>query len=331
MKAILKKTARPYIWISLIMFALSFISGCQKPIDPGPPPQTTPEPTALDEPGSYSVRTFDTGFNNDRGSYGATIYYPEQADNTPAIAFSPGLGARKQYYTWVGNHLASHGYTVLIFTVPMPFTFKTTQHEAGFASAFETLEKENNDPDSPLYTHLDLSKRAIMGHSLGGAATIKAAVYMDLSAAVALAPAINPASSGSNATLSDFPIPGETAVKTPLQIHAANYDCITGDKDAIAFYDALDFSPKQVININGGNHVGFNDASSIANTGGQSFDCSALIDTTDHLQRLSRRYFTAWLDYHLKQDRNVEAYLFGSSAQQDLTSRLLTKMEFELD
>ena len=290
-----------------------FMAGC----GPTTPPLTAKtDPTVLDEPGTFTVATLDTEIINDKGTYPVTIYFPGNGTGQyPAIAFSPGLGANKDMYRWVGNHLASHGYTILMFTVPMPFTTSTSQNEAGFVSAFELLESENNNPDSPLYGHVNVSRRAVMGHSLGGSASFRAAGAMkDLDAVIALAPA--PVNADADLI----------AVTPPTQIQTATEDCISGEKLAYSDYGLLSSDTKQIIDINGGNHIGFNDKGSII--GGDLFDCKLLIDQVNQQQRLSRRYFTAWLDYYLKDDSAVEPYLFGKYAEQDLLSEVLTIWEF---
>lgn len=318
------------------LLLLPAMQGCSPINKTGTPPAVTPEPTVLDEPGEFEVNELDGRMQNDFGTYNATLYYPASPGAYPAIAFSPGLGAVKGYYRWVGNHLASHGYTVLLFTVPIPLTASTAQHQAGFVSAFEWLEAENSNPDSPVYGQIDLDQRGIMGHSLGGAAASRAAQSMDVDAVVALAPGapgdlvqtIRTATTPID--LKDTIAAGLATITAPTQIQAATQDCITGDLWDAAYYQALTTESRQFVLINGGNHVSFNDAGSLANTAGQSFDCKAVIDTREHHQRLSRRYFTAWFDYFLKNDAAVAPYIFGSMAEQDLASGLVSALEFEL-
>lgn len=87
-------------------------------------------------------------FSNQEGRYSTTVFYPIRTGVHPAVAFSPGLGALAQWYQWIGKHLASHGYIVLIFTVPIPLFADTIQQEAGFVTAFEFLTHENETSSS---------------------------------------------------------------------------------------------------------------------------------------------------------------------------------------
>ena len=297
------------------LLLITMLAGCQRP----EPPPVTPDATELDEPGVYTVAKFNTRMENDYGGYPTTIYYPQEGGAAfPAVVFSPGLASNKGLNRWVGDHLASHGYVVLIFTAPFPVLLQTHQQEAGFGLGFERLELLNSDPESPLYGMVDPQTRAIMGHSLGAMASLRAGAYMDVDAIVPLAPHL---------------VEEEAlqAITAPTQIQAATQDCITFPASSVSDYQLLGSAQKQLININGGNHVSFNDADSVAEiVGGSLFDCPSVIDTYDHHQRLSRRYFTAWLNYFLKQQEQFEPYLFGALAQQDLASQLLTEWQFEM-
>ena len=327
-----------HVWVQMglcLLLLIPSLQGCS-PNKVGTPPAVTPEPTIMDEPGEFEVRRFNLQMRNDRGTYSGTIYHPATAGNYPAIAFSPGLGAQKEYYRWVGNHLGSHGYIVLIFTVPVPFTTGTSQHEAGFVSAFEWLGTENDNPESPLYGQVDLTQRGIMGHSLGGAAVTRAAPNMDIDAAVALAPGA-PGDTVQTIRNATTPVTLKNAllatlgsITAPIQIQAATQDCITGELWDTAYYNALTAPARHFVLINGSNHVSFNDANSIAYIFGKNLDCKDVVDPINHAQRLSRRYFTAWFDYFLKHDSSAEPYLFGTVAEQDLASELLKALEYAM-
>lgn len=320
-------------WIGCLLL---FLQACSPLDKEGIPPAVTPDPTIMDEPGDAGVRQYNLRMSNSRGNYSGTLYHPASAGSYPAIAFSPGLGAQKEYYRWVGNHLASHGYVVLIFTVPMPLTSGTTQHEAGFVTAFEWLEAENNNPQSPVYGQIDLSRRGIMGHSLGGAAATRAARTMDIDAVVALAPGApgdtvqTVRTPTSPVVLKETIVAGLAAITAPIQIQASTQDCITGELWDAAYYHALTAPARQFVLINGANHVSFNDATSIAYTAGKNIDCKEVVDTINHAQRLSRRYFTAWFEYFLKEDAHAAPYLFGDMAEQDRASELLAALEYVL-
>ena len=170
MHPIIKSNALRLFSILTCCLLLPLQQGCSPVNKTGTPPAVTPEPTALDEPGEFAVSQFNTRMKNDIGTYSATLYHPANPGFYPAIAFSPGLGAQKEYYRWVGNHLASHGYIVLIFTVPIPLTGSTTQHQAGFVTAFDCQAAHDSHADHPRLSRRDLAERDLKGDALGRAA-----------------------------------------------------------------------------------------------------------------------------------------------------------------
>lgn len=308
---------------SIILATL--ISGCAG--DDVPPPIGTPEATQLDSVGPFHFGQYKRTFINRWGIYGADIYYP--ADNQgnpnhssgpyPIMAFSPGLGAVKEFNTWVGEHLATHGYIVMVFSVPIPFVGGYNEQREGLLQGLEILENDGSNPETPIYGITDTTKKIIGGHSMGAMGSLAAASEAaDLSAVVALAPI----------ELSESVLAG---VSAPTQIQGGTQDCITRSSGAIGSYNNLPVGiTKQVLIINGGNHVGFNDAGSLAAIAGDLLvDCSATVDIFDHQQRLSRRYMTAWLDFHVKGDTSASTYIYGPTIQQDLDHLFLTELDFE--
>lgn len=311
----MKKMHRSNVFFAILtVMTLSVgIYGCDQPSDQPISYPDPPNPTVLDEPGEYKVEKLHSEFTNDFGTYNATIYYPkDRSEQYPPVAFSPGMGAVKCMYKWIGNHLASHGYVVLIFTLPKPFTTKTDQQAAGFVTAFELIEAENQNPESPIYDLVDFYKRGIMGHSMGGVSSLAAAMNMQVDAVVAMAPAPGIAYSVR-----------EIEITAPTQIQTGTVDRIVPSRLPKSYYERLITDTKQFLNFNGGNHIQFNDYNMIPFAG--QF---AVVDTVDYLQRLSRRYATAWLDYYLKDDTSVEPFLFGEYVQQDLESEYLAEMDF---
>jgi predicted dienelactone hydrolase len=293
------------------------VAGCNPPATP----PTEPEKTALDEPGAYKIGTYDTSFSNSRGNYNATVYYPATVAgaNTaadpagapyPIVSVSPGLGSNKEWNVWIGKHLSTHGYIVMIFTVPNPLDPSTQLQQDGLLSGLDKLTSENASASSRIFGLADVSKRSVVGHSLGamGSLSVAGRDGADLDAVVALAPG-----------------PVDTAalnnIDAPTQIQGASLDCITYPSAATTAYNNTGAANKQMFIITGGNHVGFNDEGSLAETGGDFLiDCDNTIDVTDAQQRLSRRFMTAWLDYFIKGEASVLPYISGAKAQAEVTA-----------
>ncbi|MCA9774998.1 MAG: hypothetical protein KC466_21445 [Myxococcales bacterium] len=301
---------------SLLAAALATLGGC--PMFPTPP-----EPTPADEPGPFTVGVYETAFQNANGNYLATVKYPLEGTGAPypVVAVAPGTCAIRDWYLWIGDHLATHGYVVLTFTAPDPCFGGPFQISDGFRDAFTHLEAEGASAGSPLFGLVDSTERAVMGHSLGAIAVELYAAFApnDLETAVALAPG---------------PLDGPTMamITAPMQIHGGSNDGIVPAARARAAYDLVTNAPRELLVIEGANHVSFNDEGSIADIGGPLVgDGTRTVAGKDHAQRLSRRYFTAWLDYFLKGQGEAREYLDGAQAQQDEAEGWFTDFEVDID
>lgn len=112
----------------------------------------------------------------------------------PVLLFLPGFGAMATEYTALLEDIASHGYVVVAIN-PTDFAPVTT-FESGhtvyapiwnlslyalekdypiwvqdFLFVLNEVSRENKDPQSPLFGHLDMTLVGAFGHSLGGAAS----------------------------------------------------------------------------------------------------------------------------------------------------------------
>ncbi len=124
----------------------------------------------------FEVRTYDPEPQVEEFS-AATIFYPLTLSFAPpvgAIAFVPGYRANSGMYEWWGPLLASFGYAVMIIDTNQPDDSLDARKNA-LVAAVEFLQAENTESDSPLAGKIDTSKMAIMGHSIGGGASLYAA------------------------------------------------------------------------------------------------------------------------------------------------------------
>jgi predicted dienelactone hydrolase len=320
-----RETLRNMLTGLCLPIALTLVAGCNPPTTT--PPPTEPGQTALDQPGSYKIGTYDTSFSTTFGNNDATVYYPATAAgvNTtldasaapyPIVAVSPGLGSNKEWNKWIGQHLSTHGYIVMILSVPNGFDSSTDQQQAGLVGALDKLTSENANASSRIYSVADVSKRVIIGHSLGAMASLSVAGRsgIDLDAVIALAPGAVSTTALKNIT-------------APTQIQSASLDCITRPGPALTDYANVGGAFKQIFVITGGNHVGFNDEGSLAETGGDFLiDCDT-IDVTDAQQRLSRRFMTAWLDYFVKGQSQYATYISGAKAQTEVTAGRISDLK----
>ena len=91
------------------------------------------------------------------------------AGKIPVISWANGTCAQPEGYGILLRYVASYGFFIIAANSRETGTGKEALHALDFAKA------ANDDPSSPYYGHLDLSKVGVMGHSQGGGATVAAA------------------------------------------------------------------------------------------------------------------------------------------------------------
>lgn len=122
----------------------------------------------------------------------ATIFYPLTLSfdpPIPSIVLVPGYRGLQTGYDWWGPTLASLGIATMIIDTNTPEDNFEARKNA-FVAAVAFLKAENQKDGSPLKNKLDPGKVGIMGHSLGGGASLAAAVQLggEIGAVVALTP-----------------------------------------------------------------------------------------------------------------------------------------------
>jgi len=194
--------------------------------------------------GSFHVMRYSNGVP-DSPSYGAfDIDYP--TDATPplaAVAIIPGfIEGRAAVADW-GPFLASHGFAVITLD-PNSNTDAPPARATALWAALGSLQSENARADSPLAGKIDVSRLAVMGHSMGGGGTLETANAhsAELRAAVPLAP-------WDTTTM----FPGITA---PTMIMAGQNDAIAPPaQHAMPFYRSIAASTeKAYVEFAGGDH-----------------------------------------------------------------------------
>ncbi|WP_245848423.1 alpha/beta hydrolase family protein [Lentzea kentuckyensis] len=158
---------------ALIPVALSLIlvtgtaQAAANPYERGPAP-TVASIEAVQGPFAVSQTSVPppvTGFG------GGTIYYPTStADGTfGAIAISPGFLSPQSAIAWLGPRLASQGFVV--FTIDTISTWDPPDSRATqLLAALDYLTQQ-----STVRTRVDATRLGVMGHSMGGGGTLRAA------------------------------------------------------------------------------------------------------------------------------------------------------------
>jgi len=237
-------------------------------------------------------------FKNKWGTYSATLFSPPEEMNTthPTIIFAHGYRAQKEYYTWIGDCLASQGYFALLFTVPSNRLPNPQQWSDGFGSAIDyLLSKEETLHESP-------QKIGVMGHSMGGlGALLAGSEDPRIECIVGLAPATLP---------QHFPILREVYdIQIPILVQIGSKDGIVNPENVKAFFDQLHSKQKSYLEIQGGNHIRFGDRTAALVIGeylirlgalGRRFKDGRAGITFEEQHQLSSRSFLECFNQYLK-------------------------------
>lgn len=207
-----------------------------------------PEPTkaALEAAGPFTVASFKIS-RADAKAYnygGATVYYPQSGTQTfGVVSLTPGFTGFQLVYEPLARRVASHGFIVINLDTNTIFDLPDLRAKemAGALKQVIELAQAGKAPYAPV---LDASRRAVMGHSMGGGGTLAAAVADGkLKAAVPITPWH---------TTKRFA--GDTV---PTLIVACEKDAIAPNKQhSDVFYASLNTAlPRGEIEVKGADHL----------------------------------------------------------------------------
>jgi predicted dienelactone hydrolase len=204
--------------------------------------------------------SFNFSFANKWGTYQATGYYVAGTKNAPVVLFLHGLDANKNWYKWMIDPYLKAGYVLVMFNIPSKWAMQ------GLLSSFNISNKPSNQPELGPYVDgfsacidslsnlngvIDLNLIAATGHSAGGLGAMAAAAQDSrIKAVVALSPPVQV--SGLLHSL-----PTEFKIPIQLQVGSNEGELYNGVKN---YYSQLQASVKQLVVIQGGNHIQFMDA-----------------------------------------------------------------------
>lgn len=287
-----------------------------------------------DEPGPYHIGYFKTTFYiAPYGRYWATVRYPATRDGWlapkdtsgspyPGIVVSNGLMGSEWNIKWVPKHLTSYGYVTICFTPPRKIYPQTTQWAYGFIGGIEKLKSLNNLSFLPINHMVDVETFGAIGLSMGGGGCLEATGTSDseIDAAVALAPAP-----------SDEAMDAARNITVPVQLQVGSNDGMVPPEHVLPFYCDLisNTTIKEYLVINGGNHIGFVDIFIARLAEFLGFDNPKDIEFEEQ-HRISRKYFTAWFEYHLKGIDDYYTYIFGEEAENDLDKGILSDLRYNI-
>ena len=236
------------------------------------------------------------------------IYYPASiagdnvslaSGNFPVIVFGHGFAMTWEAYTNIWEHYIPLGY-IIAFPRTEGGLFPSPSHN-DFALDLNIVEQrmlaENVSLPSLFYQKIN-GNTAIMGHSMGGGATILAAASnTSIKTIIGLAPA----------ETSPSAISAAVNVTVPALIFSGENDGVTPAVDHhIPIYNSLNSDCKSIVTILGGAHCYF--ANSNFNCDfGETTSSTGISISRIQQQNLTYSVLDLWLDYKLKNNASAGA------------------------
>jgi dienelactone hydrolase len=222
--------------------------------------------------GRSNQRSLNFSFANKWGTYQATAYYVEGTKNAPVVLFLHGLNANKNWYKWMIDPYVRAGYVLVMFNIPSKWA------RQGFLSSLNIRSKQtgqgllSNQPEFGPYMDgfstcidslsklkklsgvINLNLIAATGHSAGGLGAMVAGTKDSrIKAVVALAPPIH---------ASELPHP--TKFRVPIQLQVGSNEGELYDGVVEYYNQELNAPVKNLVVIQGGNHIQFMDRDIVA-------------------------------------------------------------------
>jgi predicted dienelactone hydrolase len=226
------------------------------------------------------------------------VYYPadQSGDDVPVaagvfpvITFGHGYLMVWSAYQYLWTFLVPRG---TIFALPRTEGGLVPNHEQfgrDLAFLVDELRIEGADPSSPFYGHVT-GASCVMGHSMGGGASVLAASYNSSITALA-----NLAAAETNPSA----IEAARSVTAPCLVLAGSDDCVAPpSQHQIPIYEALASSCKTLLTVTGGTHCQFADYNFNCQLGEY---CSGSI-SREQQHELVETFLTPWLDWTLRGD-----------------------------
>jgi dienelactone hydrolase len=232
------------IALSVLAVACTLPSTASAAYEKGPAPSIT---SLRANAGPYAVSKTTYADSATQGFGAATVYAPSNAAGQTfgVVAFAPGWTESQSVVAWLAQRAASFGFVTIAFNVNNTFTDFPAARAPQLLAALDAVTSVSKER-----ALADPSRLAVVGHSMGGGATLEAArTRPSLKATVGLAP-WNP-----GITFGDVTVPS-------LEIGAQN-DFIAGvSNNARLFYTSLPATtPKVYAEMSGMGHLGTNSPS----------------------------------------------------------------------
>jgi pimeloyl-ACP methyl ester carboxylesterase len=261
--------------------------------------------TAICQPyqiGHVTISFTDTS-RNDR-QIPVEVYYPSMTTGEevpvapgqfPVLSFGHGFVMDVGSYTNFSDFLVPEGYIFVLSNTETGFSPNHEDFGLDLSFILHAFELENNDPGSLFFGTIP-GTNAVMGHSMGGGASLLAAASDTIVKAVANFAAANTTPSAISAAAD---------INVPALLFSGSGDCVTPPAQQQGpMYDSLASSCKTWIDITGGGHCYFANDNFLCTFGENA--CGPNITITREEQHdITFDFLLPWLDHFLKGEQQA--------------------------
>lgn len=250
------------------------------------------------------TRTGGTGSGGGPGrQIECAVYYPASTAGTnvavadgsfPVVVFGHGFAMQWSAYQNIWEHLTPRGY-ILVFPKTESGLIPAPSHNdfgLDLVVASNRMLLENSSASSPFFQKIN-GKSGLMGHSMGGGATMLAAENNDnIKTIIGLAPAeTNPSA-----------IAVTSNITIPALILSGSSDGVTAPSEHhLPIFNGISSLCKSYVSITGGAHCYFANTN-VACDFGEGSASTGITITRAQQQSFMNSLITPWLDFYLKGD-----------------------------
>jgi dienelactone hydrolase len=222
--------------IAAVLVAPSAALAAANPYERGPAPTVASIEAAR---GPFAIEQTAVPASAVRGFGGGTIYYPTSTTEGTfgAIAISPGFTGSQSSVAWYGPRLASQGFVVMTIDTLSGLDFPDSRGTQLLAALDYLVQT------SSVRTRIDDTRLGVMGHSMGGGGSLRAAANRPaLQAAIPLT-GWHTTKSWPSVTVPTLVVGAESDTTAPVASHSE------------PFYQSLSATPdKAYLELNNAGH-----------------------------------------------------------------------------
>jgi len=246
----------------------------------------------------HTTLTFIDASRNNR-PIPTEIYYPAltAGENVPVapgqfpvLSYGHGFVMTVAAYTNFSDALVPEGYIFALADTESGFSPSHNDLALDLVFIIQSMADENNEPGSLFYNAV-AETSAVMGHSMGGGASMLAA---------ANDPSITAVVNHAAANTSPSAIQAATEITAPALLFAGSEDCVTPpSQHQEIMFDSLTSDCKTIISITGGGHCYFANYNLLCTIGENSCGPNLTV-TREEQQDITISFMIPWLDYVLR-------------------------------